>query len=237
MIIFLYGNAFNKRYKKQKDIIKALKKKRPESEVFFMNEENFELGRMEELLYGSGLFDEKHIIVLTSLFKEKDSQKYILNNLKKISESSHVFVLVEDDVLPGQLKKLSEYTYMVEGVSSQKKTEKDFNFFSFTDAIGKRDKVVAWSLLSEGLVYGKDVEGFYNLFFWMIKGMRAAQVSSSAKEAGMKPFPYNKAKNYSKNYTPQELEKLSLKLIEASQKERKGINPLRFSIEKLILEL
>ncbi len=237
MIIFLYGNAFNKLHKKQKDIINSLKKKRPGSEVFFVNEETFDKGKMEELLYGRGLFDEKYITVLKNLLKNDDSQKYILSNLKNLKESPHVFILVEESVTKALLKKISEYSYIVEDISLKKTIEKDFNIFSFTDAVGERDKLKAWIILNEGLMYGKDIENFYNLFFWLIKGIKAAQIFSSFTDAGMKPYPYNKARLYSKNYTPQELEKISLELLNAPQKERKGITSLRSSVERLILDL
>lgn len=238
MILFLYGNDFQRRQKKLKKTTLTLKEKRPDSEIFYINESNFKVNWLEELIYSKGLFDEKHIVVLSNVFQNKDAETFITKNLKKISESSHVFILTEESLEKNSFKKISKQSYLTEEFHLNKKeTEEDFNIFSFTDAVGRRDSWNAWKLLNIGLFKNKDTESFYNLTLWMIKGMYAAKKFDSAKDANMKPFPFNKAKIYSKNYSEQELERLSFQLIKASLKNRKGETPLLYSLEKIIINL
>ncbi len=237
MIIFLHGNAFDKRQKKFERIISSLRKKRPTSELFSLNEENFSEGQMEELLFGSGLFDEKHIVILNNITRIKDTGGRIFGKLDKMAESVHVFIILEDEPTPDIYKKISERAHMTEGFERIEKREREPNVFSFTDAIGERDRRKAWTLFNLNIFHGRDPEEFHGLALWMIKNMRAAKVSMSPKDAGMKPYPYKKAKVYSENYSSGELEELSMDLIEALRKDRRGETPLRSSLERILLEI
>lgn len=238
MILFLYGEDFKKRQKKLKETTLTLKKKRSNSEVFFINESDFKIDWLEELIYSKGLFDEKHIVILSNIFKNKDAESFVIKNLKKISESSHIFILTEEFLKKDLVKKISKQCYSIEEFPLNKKeTEESFNVFSFTDAVGKRDAWQAWRLLNIGLLKNEKVESFYRLTFWMIKGMSAAKKFDLAKDANMKPFPFNKAKTYSRNYSNQELENISTQLIKASLKNRRGESSLLCSLEKIIIDL
>ncbi len=238
MILFLHGNDFQRRQKKLKKTVLTLKEKRANSEVFYINESNFKVEWLEELIYSRGLFDEKHIVVLSSVFQNKDALIFLTKNLKKISKSSHIFIITEEFLEKNLFKKISKQSYFTEEfVLNKKETEEDFNVFSFTDAVGRRDAWGAWKFLNIGLLKNRDAETFYNLTLWIIKGMCSAKKFDSAKEANMKPFPFNKAKIYSKNYSDQELERLFIQLIKASLKNRKGEGSLLYSLEKIIISL
>ena len=218
-------------------MISALLKKRPGSQVFSVEEDPFIKERLEELLHGVGLFDEKYIVVLKNLLQKEEVKEYLLEGLEKMTESPHVFILLEDKISQVNLKEVSKRAHVAEEFLLVEKKPFVFNIFSFTDAIGERDAFVAWKTMNTGLLFGKDVEELRRLAFWMVKSIQAAKISKDAKEADMKTFSYNKAKRYVGNYTKKELQELSLCLLEASQKDRRGEVPLRFSLEKIVLGL
>lgn len=236
MIIFLHGNDFHKKQKKIVATILALQKKRPKTQFFLVNEESFNKRTLEDLIFGSGLFDEKHIVVLNNTFRNKEAEEYLMENLEELVNSSHVFLFSEDGVKKDILEKISAKAYLTEDISTHKINRTEFNLFSLTDAFGRRDKYLVWKLFNESLLSGKSPENIFNILFWSIKSMRSASISSSFKDAGMKPFPYNKSKKHSQNYKPDELEEISLRLLISLQKDRRGQKALRFSIENLILE-
>ncbi|MGM0482613.1 MAG: hypothetical protein ACQEP6_01960 [Patescibacteria group bacterium] len=237
MIIYLYGNAFEKRRRKLKKLLSDLKKKRSKSEVFFVNEETFGVDHMDGLLYGRGLFEEKHIIVLTGIFRDEDAKKYILKKLPDMESSGHVFFLVEDFLTHSQHKKILDSSYFSEGFQQGEVKEDAFNIFALTDAIGERKGPVAWKIFNTAIFKGKSPEEIHGIIFWMIKSIQAAKISKTAKEAGMKPYPFNKSQKFSGNYSSEELMSISESLICALEKERKGKLPLRFSLESIILSL
>src|SRR3989344_3812871 len=89
-----------------------------------------------------------------------------------------------------------------------------FNIFALTDAIGARKKRDAWVLYQKALAQGllpEDV--FFRVLIWQVKSMLLASKTKGVSETDMKPFPYNKAKGFSKNFKDGEIEKLSEDLI------------------------
>lgn len=217
--------------------MEALKRKRPGSQAFIFDEESFTVNEVDRLLKSKGLFEEKHIIVLNNIFNKEEGGRYLIKNIKDLKESPHAFILVEDRLKADQKNKLAKESHVFEEFVKSKHIKDDFNTFLLSDALGARDRSRAWILFNRALLAGKDLEEIHRVLFWMVKCMQASKVSVSAKDAGMKPFPYKKARSYSENYETKELCEISRKLINSLQKERMGRVTLKTSIERLILEL
>jgi DNA polymerase III delta subunit len=112
-----------------------------------------------------------------------------------------------------------------------------FNIFRFTDAIGARNKRQAWILYEEALAAGISPEEIFWKVVWQVKTMLLVLRTSSAEEAGMKTFPYNKAKNFIKNFQVSELKDLSTFLVVGYHETRRGRGEMETLIEKFILGL
>jgi len=117
------------------------------------------------------------------------------------------------------------------------KSRGEFNIFSLTDAIGRRNKREAWALYQKALASGMVPEEIFYRVFWQVKTMLLAGRTKSAEETDMKAFPYNKAKSFLKNFKPGELEKLSEKLVVGYHQSRRGIGEIETLLEKIILGL
>ncbi|MFP4022244.1 MAG: hypothetical protein ACLFTS_00145 [Candidatus Paceibacterota bacterium] len=237
MIILLYGNSFKKRKKRIKEITDSLKKKRPNTQVFSLDEESFGVSDLEELLFSSGLFDEKHIVLLRAVLKNKEYSAFILKHLDLMADSGHVFIFSELDISPAYFKKIKDKAYITEKTEEKEEKKEVFNNFDIADAVGEKNAPKAWKLFQTALMLGKDPEELLAVITWIIKSMQAASCSLSAQEAGMKDYPYKKAKRYAENFQNRELEEISLELLSASLQSRKGKTPLHISLEKLLLEL
>ncbi len=118
------------------------------------------------------------------------------------------------------------------------KAKVDFNIFAFTDAIGARKKRDAWVLYQKAIAAGMDPEKeiFWRLV-WQIKTMLLASKTKSASEADMKPFPYNKAKGFLKNFSTSELANLSESLVLGYHAARRGEGEIETLVEKTLLKL
>lgn len=117
------------------------------------------------------------------------------------------------------------------------KKGKEFNIFTLTDALGARNKKEAWVLYQKALLAGVSAEEIFFKLFWQVKSLLTASRVKSIEETEMKPFTYNKAKGYLKNFKQEELEKLSEDLVSGYILARRGEAEIETLIEKLLLKL
>jgi DNA polymerase III delta subunit len=113
----------------------------------------------------------------------------------------------------------------------------EFNIFSLTDAIASRNKKDAWILYHKALSAGVVAEEIFWKVVWQMKTLLLALRTNSADEAGMKPYPYTKAKSALKNFKPNELETISTNLVKGYHEIRRGKGEMETFIEKLLLKL
>ncbi|KKQ83527.1 MAG: hypothetical protein UT07_C0003G0027 [Parcubacteria group bacterium GW2011_GWB1_38_8] len=117
------------------------------------------------------------------------------------------------------------------------KRGREFNIFTFTDAVGARKKKEAWILYQKALSAGLSAEEIFFKLVWQVKSMLVASKTKNAEEADMKTFPYNKAKSFLKNFKSEELENLSENIIIGYQEARRGMGEMETLVEKTILKL
>lgn len=117
------------------------------------------------------------------------------------------------------------------------KARAEFNIFALTDAIGARKKRDAWVLFQKALASGMVAEEIFYKLVWQMKTMLIAQNTQSVSETDMKPFPYNKAKGFLKNFKAGEIEKLSLSLVLGYHQARRGEGEVASLVEKSLLSL
>jgi len=75
------------------------------------------------------------------------------------------------------------------------------------------------------------------MLWWQLKALRLAKQTSSASEAGMKDFPYNKAKRALAKFSEGEVEKLAQSLLEVYHDGHAGVRDMETSLEEWILRL
>jgi len=96
MIYLLYGENYKASREKLRSITVSLLEKDPNSSLFKLTPENFNEGLLEEYIKSQTLFAGKYIVVLDSLFENKEYEKLVLNNLKDISASPNIFIFIEE---------------------------------------------------------------------------------------------------------------------------------------------
>ena len=84
---------------------------------------------------------------------------------------------------------------------------------------------------------GASPEEIQGILFWMLKSMALATKSKTAKEAGLKPFVFNKARTFAGNYTLLELETRIRTLSTLPQHARRENTPLEVRLERFILKI
>ena len=184
---------------------------------------------------GVSLFGDTNVYLIDLGTAKADQRDAVQDALEALGASAHTFVVIEGKLLAAQKKVYVKYAEVTEEflVSSGR----EFNAFSMGDALAARDKKQLWLLLHDAFHEGLASEEIIGTLWWQLKTMRLAAVTASAAEAGMKDFPYNKAKRSLKNFKDGEVEEISAALLTAYHDARLGKLELDLALERWILSL
>lgn len=241
MFYFLYGEDKDKARKKAHELIDSLTKKRPNASFFKVDSENFSLGKLEEFIGGQGLFESKQIVFLDNLVGDKEIKEEVLSKIKEIKESPNAFVFLEgkvDKATLGEMEKSAEKVQefkLASSAASAKESKEKFNVFSLVDFFGRRDKKNLWALYQEAISQGVAPEEINGVLFWQLKSMIVASKSKNINESGLSPYVFQKSKNYARNYSEEEMKKMSSALVSVYHDSRRGIHDFDIALERFIL--
>ncbi len=238
MIYLLYGSDSHKAREKLHELVSGLIKKKPDASHIRMTDEDFDEARLEENISGMGLFSSKTIVEMDNVFRKKEHKEAVMDRLKDIALSENIFVFLEGELLAGEVKKFDKYSEKVQKFEVKEElVKKDFNIFSLTDAFGKRDRKQLWVLFTKAKRKDVAAEEIHGIIFWQLKAMLQAASATSAKEAGLNPFVFQKSQGFLKNFKPEELPAISSRLISIYHDARRGIHDFDSALERFILEV
>ncbi len=244
MIYLLHGADTDKSRLKMHELADSLKKKKPDAAYFKMDAEHWDQAELEEYCGGQGLFENKFIIVLDHLMDDEDIAPVFLEQIDKIAASPNVFVVLEGKLDGDSLKKFEKHAEKVqefEETTAQKmataKSKERFNVFSLAEAMGKRDRKNLWVLYRRALLEDISPEEIHGTLFWQAKSIALAKQAKNAKEAGMKEFPFSRAKSYANNFSEKESGELLESLICMAHDSRRGLSDISLSLEEFALTI
>ena len=240
MIYLFYGNDIDKVRQKANGVVESLLKKRPDASLFRLNSDTWQEAAFDEYVGGQGLFVQKYIVVLDRLFEKKEIKEYVVDRLKALKTSDNIFIVLEGDLDKATLGKFEKTAEKVQNFGEEKSpTNKKvaFNMFAITDALGARNQKRLWLLYQQALRNNVVSEELHGILFWQIKSILLALTSKDAKEAGLNPFVYTKAKNYAKNFTLTELKKISSQLVVIYHQAHRGEVDFDSALEKFFLSI
>ncbi|TAJ15184.1 hypothetical protein EPO56_01305 [Patescibacteria group bacterium] len=108
--------------------------------------------------------------------------------------------------------------------------------FKLTDAYAVGDRKNAWILYRELLMAGSAPEEIHGALTWATRSMVLATKTSSASEAGLKPFVFQKAKHAGEKFGAKKVELLSRELMHILHKSRLGGGNLADLLEAFLLK-
>lgn len=234
MLLFYFGNDFDKKHTKVKNILSDVKSKKPNSNFIHYDSFDIKKDNLLELIKSQGLFETKNIVLLSNIFIDLDLKKWILENLEEFEKSESAFIFSEEKITPTEAKKIKDIAYKFEEFKfSESRPE---NLFKISDYLLSKNKKKLWIFFNESIKKGNDAESLYNVIFWSMKTLSLAE-KFSEKESGLKSFPYSKAKNNLKNWKTHEPSEKLFQLLKLHSESRRGILNLKNSLEKFLLEL
>lgn len=196
---------------------------------------NFEPGQLSDALGASSLFGGAEWFVLDTPSLNPDFMASVKESLSELSESANTFVVLEDSLLAAPKKAYEKYA-----VDSKEfklsKTER-FNSFSLAEALATKDKRKLWVLLQESKMSGSRAEETVGILWWQLKSLRLASLTNSAEEAGMKDFPYSKAKRALSKFAPKDADQLSHSLLKLYHEGHGGVRDMDEALEEWVLQV
>lgn len=246
MIYLVFGNNKDSARKKAWEIVDSLLIKKKDA-VFKKFTENDEItqNHLNELISGQALFVNKFIVMFHEVFSNPETKNILVKNLKQIADSKNIFVLLEEKIDSKTLEKIKKVSTKSQEFEKKEMTKQErlaqigekIDFFEFSNALGLRDKKNLWRLFQDALAENVPAEEVHGIFFWQIKSMLLASTCRIASEADMKPYPFQKAKEYCKKYSEKELKEISSKLVTMYHEAHRGRIDFYVALEKFILGL
>ncbi|OHA44150.1 MAG: hypothetical protein A3G59_00645 [Candidatus Taylorbacteria bacterium RIFCSPLOWO2_12_FULL_47_20] len=237
MFYFFHGSDFDKVHAKAEDILNALKKKRPEAEIINLDADSWSEGDWERLCRSQGLFDRKYIVVAKGLGERGEIREFVESRVVDLKSSENAFLLIDRFLDEGYAKALTVGAEKAFAFESKTVIRPRFNVFDLADAFGKKDKKGLWVLFQKALKAGVESEQIHGALFWQVKNMALAMKCKDAEEAGVKDFPFMKAKKYVQNFSGGEIKKQASWLTSIYHEARSGGPELEIGLEKWILSI
>lgn len=203
--------------------------------VTFIDADNYNSGLLADAAGAASLFGGEELYVLDTPSSNKDFDEEVKDSLEALKESSNIFVVIEEGLLVAPKKQYQKYADSLEEFKGESKDR--FNVFAMADALSRKDKKTLWLLLQQAKAAGLSEEEIIGTLWWQLKTLRLAAATSSASEAGMKDFPYNKAKRSLVNFKAGELEKISHDLLSVYHDGHAGIRDIDLALEQWTLTL
>ncbi len=206
MIYLIYGSDRVKGRAKLRGYLAALKKKHPEANTFYFDEDNFNSSELGALAESQGLFFDKFLVALEGLLAHKEYGEQVEELAFGLAQSPNLFIIWDEAIPKARLTKITKLAEKVESFELKEKIVKEnFNIFSVTDSIVARDRRAAWLALTGALRAGVPAEEVFWKWWWQFKTIAQTAADSAGARQSLKPFVYNKALAGARKYSLAEL--------------------------------
>lgn len=197
--------------------------------------DTFQPGMIADALGAVSLFGGEERYLLDMPSDTADFAAEVHANLVALAESTNVFVVIEGALLAAAKKPYQKHAALFE--EYKKTSEQQVNPFALADSLAKKDKRTLWLQLQDMRHNGFPAEELIGILWWQLKSLRLAAQTNSAAEAGMKDFPYNKAKRSLSTFKAGELEALSESLLNVYHDGHNGSRDIDLALERWVLTL
>lgn len=205
----------------------------PDTTQTILDAANFAPGVVADALGATSLFGGTECFLIDTPADNADLAEEVKHNLAAMAESVNVFIVLEGALLAPAKKTYAKHAATIEEFTATKAER--FNTFAMADALAQKDRRQLWVLLQEAKQAGQSAEEIIGILWWQLKSLRLAEKTTSATEAGMKDFPYNKAKRALAKFQPGAVTLLSQSLLELYHDGHAGVRDIDLALEEWVL--
>lgn len=196
---------------------------------------NYLSGELPTLIDSQSLFGGTEAYILDTPSNDSEFVTEVTEHLSSMAESANIFIVMESSLLAAAKKKYERHASEVKEFAADKAER--FNAFALAEALAKRDKKNLWVLLQEAKLAGLRPEEIVGVLWWQLKALRLADKTSSPGEAGLKDYPYKKAKQSLRNFKDGEIMVLSQSLLVLYHQAHQGLADMDLKLEEWALSI
>ena len=200
-----------------------------------IDDKSFVENIFDDLTASTSLFGGSQSYLIDTPSNTKDFSEAALAALEDMASSDNHFYIIEGTLLAPAKKKYGKFAESIEEFTADKAER--FNTFGMADALARRDKKSLWVMLQEAQLLGIREEEIIGILWWQLKSLKLAAVTNSASEAGMKDYPYRKAKQGLQKYSKEEINRISQSLIKLYHEGHKGVTDIKLALEQWVLKM
>lgn len=205
------------------------------SHIHRLEPDTYEVGQVIHASQGVALFGGPQVYLIDTPSLREEFFAEVSVEVAALAASIHHFVIIEGPLTVALKKDLATAATLMTEYKSESKER--FDTFTMADALAKKDKRTLWILLQEASREGLPAEEIIGVLWWQLKTMRLALLTKTAAEAGVKEFPYNKAKRSLTNFKPGELANLSHSLLLLYHDGHTGKCDINVALEEWVLRM
>ncbi len=203
--------------------------------VTVIDESSFVAGQIALSVGAASLFGGVECFLLDTPSSDEEFETEVTGSLVEMAASENIFVILEGQLLADAKKKYAKHASAIENFTALK--EERFNVFQIGEAFAKKDKKQIWVLLQQARSLGIRDEETIGILWWQLKALRLAKLTNSPEEAGMKEYPYKKAKQAVRSFKDGEVEALSRSLLELYHQAHQGKRDMDLALEEWVLRV
>jgi DNA polymerase III delta subunit len=244
-MLYIYYGTINNALEKSGDMVRALQKKSADAYVLRFSEEN--IHTLSDMLREQGLFKQQYIISIPATASDAVREE-VIARAGELAAAPHVVVVTlgvlsvkEEEALKMVATKMQkceeELGHKKSAAKKSANNVRERSPFALADALYAKDKKKLFLELAHARAFGARGEEVAGQLFWAIKSIVIASSTATAVEAGMKPYPYDKARRALQVWTPEKARAcmVSVALAQSSAYED-GVSVMN-ALELLVLEL
>jgi len=234
MIYLIQGSDEIKTRHKYDAVIESLLERKKDSVAWKIDSENFDEEKFRELIVAQDLFVNKYVVGCDHLIGNKKSVEFILGNLEEIKNSENIFIILEDALEAKILTQVKKHTEKDLSFDKKIGEERKFNVFALTDALGERNRKKLWVLYQEALRADVPAEDVFWRLQWMVKHLLFFKKAKDPASSELKGYARSKIQNYAKNFSVEDLEKISGELVALFHSARRGEGEMEIGMERFV---
>lgn len=207
-----------------------------ENEVVFIGEGGISYNDAPQYINVSGMFGAPPVLILDRPFDTAEGKHFISEHGSALHKNTLMALLITPRLSASDKKLLPRgvKTEMFDVAGSPEPVRP--NVFAFTDTFLSGDRKKAWIGYRKLLASGISPEEIHGAMMWAVRSVLLAGKTTSANEAGLKPFVFSKSKRVYDTRGATCMEDVSRKLVSVYHAARSGQGSLELGIEDAILE-
>lgn len=183
-----------------------------------------------------GLFSPAIAVILDRPMENAEAKEWMLELLPACESSKALVILIQPELDTPTKKKCEKHGEILEFSLKKEADVVPPSAFALVDALQAGDKKRAWILYRQLVAHGVSPEEVHGALAWAARGVVLAAKTKSATEAGMKPYPYGKAKDVARTLGVEKAVAQSRELVRLYHDARLGKGSLEDLLEVYLLK-